>query len=369
MHFKRTPKRSAYQIAQYLEALGGSINAFTSRENTCYYARILNQHLPKAMDVLGDILNNSTFGRGDLKKEKQVILEEIKDVADTPSDYIHDLHSAQMWKSHSLGQPIMGGADNIAGLKRSSVIKYIEDHYCSPNVVIAAAGDVSHSTLVKLAKRYFRWPKADRRKEDSVPTYNGFSVKGHRGKTKQTLVCMGFPSISFGDDERYALLAANTLLSGGMSSRLFQSVREKAGYCYTIYSFPEFFRDTGLFCVYYGSDDKYAVASANLVLKELNRMKNKLLSRSELRQVKEQLKGNLMLSQESTVSRMNRIARQELILGRYIDLDETIRNIDRITAKQVRDISNRIFNRDHLTFTSLGPTRTRDLETIKFSAL
>ena len=227
MLFKRTTTRSAFQIAQALEALGGSINAFTAREHTCYYARILNRHLPQAMDVLGDILNNSVLAPHDLKKEKSVIIEEIKDIADTPSEYVHDLLGMQVWKHHSLGRPIMGNAKNIMALARSTVQRYIAEHYCGPNTVVAAAGDVSHDLLVSLTRKCFAsWSPATISIPDQAPQQGGFSIRAYRSRTKQTQVCLGFPSIAFADEHRYPLLAANTYLSGGMSSRLFRTVRE-----------------------------------------------------------------------------------------------------------------------------------------------
>lgn len=369
MHFKRTAKRNAFEIAQELEALGGTINAFTSRENTCYYVRILNRHLGRAIDVLGDILNNSKFTPRDLTKEKQVILEEIKDVADTPAEYIHDLFGEQLWKGHPLGQPIMGGPKIITSLSRAAVLKYIRQHYHANNIVVAAAGDVKHRELVELTKRHFRWSQEKVARNDSPPMHHGFSARAYDNRTKQTQVCLGFPSISFPDMDRYPLLAVNTILSSGMSSRLFQRVREKAGYCYNISSFQEFFRDIGVFCVYFGSDQKYVVKATDLILKELRRLKQTLLTKTELDQIKEQLKGSLMLSQESTYNRMNRIARQELMLDSYIDLDETIDNIDRITPQQVGNIANRVFDAKALTFSSLGPTRRKELDEINWSAL
>jgi predicted Zn-dependent peptidase len=369
MHFKRTKKRTALQIALSLEALGGSINAFTSRETTCYYARVLHQHLSQAMDILGDILNNSAFAPADIKKEKLVVAEEIKDVADNPSEYIHDLFMSQVWKSYALGQPIMGKSENVKALTRPAVLRYVKDHYRSPNVVIAAAGYVSHRQLVELSKKYFAWPATGSEKNDPTPEHNGFSVRAYRNSTKQTQVCLGFPSLSFSDKDRFPLLVANTFLSGGMSSRLFQTVREKAGYCYSIYSFQEFFRDTGLFSVYFAADRNYVARATNLVLKELHRLRKKLLGRTELSKIKEQLKGSLMLAQESTYNRMNRIARQELMLRRYVDLDKTCRLIDDVEARHVRNVADRIFDVNSLTFTTLGPTRKKEFEDIDWSAL
>jgi len=364
MHFKGTKRRSAYQIAQFLEALGGSINAFTSREETCFHARILNKHLPQAVDLLGDILNNSTFTPANIAKEKQVIAEEIKDIMDTPNEYVHDLFGSQMWDGHPLGQPIMGKRENIVALKRKAVLQYIEDHYQAPNVVVAAAGDLSHRHLVELVKRYFPWTATRYQKDNLLPKHNGFSMKTYPSRTKQTQVCLGFPSISFADEDRYPLMVANAILSGGMSSRLFQSVREKAGYCYSIYSFQEFFRDAGLFCVYFAADGKHVARATELVLKELRRLKESALTKTELKEIKEQLKGSLMLSQESTYNRMNRIARMELMLGEYVNLDETIRSIDAVTSQQVSNVCRHVFDGNCLTFTALGPIKKKELDKI-----
>lgn len=364
MHFKGTKRRTAYQIAQFLESLGGSINAFTSREETCFHARILNKHLPQAMELLGDILNNSTFASADIAKEKQVITEEIKDIMDTPNEYVHDLFGSQIWTGHPLGQPIMGSRENIIALKRKAVLQYIEDHYQAPNIVVAAAGDLSHRRLVDLTKEYFPWTTAKCPQENLLPKHNGFSMRTYPSRTKQTQVCLGFPSISFADKDRFPLMVANAILSGGMSSRLFQSVREKAGYCYSIYSFQEFFRDAGLFCVYFAADGKHVTKAVELVLRELRRLKESALTRTELKEIKEQLKGSLMLSQESTYNRMNRIARMELMLGKYVDLDETIRSIDAVTSRQVSNVCRRIFDGSCLTFTALGPLKKKELDKI-----
>lgn len=369
MHFKGTKKRNALQIAQELEARGGVINAFTSREHTCYYARILNNHLPIAMEILGDILNSSTFSAANIRKEKTVIVEEIKDIADSPGDLVHDIFADNVWPSHPLGKPILGQADVISKMPRAQIMKYLRENYHAGNLVIAAAGDISHRKLVELVKRYFKWPTNKTRKVESIPQGNGFKLKAQRNGTKQTHVCIGFPSISFADKGRYGILAANNVLSGGMASRLFQNVREKNGYCYTIYSYQEFFRDSGIFCVYFGTDKNQVVKASDLVLRELRRLKQRLLTKTELMQVKDQLKGNLMLSLESTTNRMNRIARQDLMLEEYIDLDQTSRHIDNLTAQEIRDAANRIFDVDHLTCVTLGPNKKADLEKISWEKL
>ncbi len=369
MLFKGTAKRSPFQIAQTVESLGGSINAFTSRESTCYYVRILGKHLPRALEILGDILNNSLMAAGDLRKERQVIMEEIKDVADAPGEYVHDLFVEQMFGPHPIGLPIMGKAESMKSIRRSAILDYMKRHYCSTNLMVAGTGAIMHQELVDLTRKYFKWPKAQREKNDPIPKSHRFSLKTHKNGTKQTHICLGLPNVSYSDPDRFAISALNAHLSSGMSAKLFQKVREEAGYCYTIYSYQEYFRDAGLFCVYFGSDEKYVVRATNIVLKELHRLKEKLLSRAEVSKVREQIKGSLMLSQESMYNRMNRIASQEMMLGSYIDLESNCRIIDKITASQVRDVANKIFDADKLTFCSLGPLKRKDLDNIRWSAL
>lgn len=369
MLFKGTARRSPLAIAESIESLGGSINAFTSRENTCYYVRINGRHLDRAMEILSDLLNNSLFSPTDIRKERQVILEEIKDVADAPGDYVHDLFIEQMYKLHPLSFPIMGKAESVKSLRRAAVIDYMKKYYCSPNMLVVGTGAVSHQNLVRLTKKYFTWPACRVPNNDTEPRASGFSVKAHRNGTKQTHICIGFPGVSFSDPNRFAVSALNSYLSSGMSARLFQKVREEYGYCYNIYSYLEFFRDGGLFCVYFGADDKYVIKATNIVLKELRRLKNQALGRTDVTKTKEQLKGSLILSQESMYNRMNRIAGQELNLGTFVDIKYNCRIIDQVTASQIREAANRIFDVDRLTFCSLGPIKRKELENIRWSTL
>lgn len=369
MLFKGTDKRSALEIARALESLGGSINAFTSREYTCYYVRILGNHLARAMEVLSDIINHPSMASPDLRKERQVILEEIKDTIDSPSEYVHDLFVEKMWASHPLGQPILGTADTVKSMRRPAVLDFLAAHYTSPNIVMAGTGGVSHQALVEITKKYFPWPNGNAIEDGASPHMPGRHIAAVNKRSKQSHVCLGFPSFGFSDARRYALGALNTYLSSGMSARLFQKVREEAGYCYNIYSYQELFRDSGFFCVYFGADAKYVISALRIIMKELRRLKETLLGRAEMAKIKEQMKGSLMLSQESMYNRMNRIAQQELLLESYIDLERHSRIIDTITSRHIRDIANQIFNRDRLTVCSLGPTRLMDLQHIRWSAL
>ncbi len=369
MLFKGTKKRSAFEIARALEALGGSINAFTSREHTCYYVRILGNHLPRAMEILSDILNNASFSPPDIRKERQVILEEIKDISDSPSELVHDLFVEQMWNAHPLGQPVIGTAKSVRALRRTAALNFLQSHYCSPNIVIAGTGDLSHRKLVDLARKYFKWPGCENSRAIVPPDLNGMRIAANIRRSKQAHVCIGFPTFGYPDSQRFILTALNAYLSSGMSARLFQKVREEAGFCYNIYSYLDFFRDTGYFCVYFSADKKYVRRATNIILKELRRLKEERLNRAELGKIKEQLKGMLMLSQESMYNRMSRIASQELLLESYIDLERHRRIIDSISDRQILEMANRIFDRDRLTCCSLGPTTKKELNSIRWSKL
>lgn len=369
MLFKGTRRRSALEIARALESLGGSINAFTSREYTCYYVRILGGHLPRAMEILADIINHPSLAPPDLRKERQVILEEIKDTIDNPSEYIHDLFVEKMWNGHSLGQPILGTAETVRKMRRPAVLDFLGAHYTSPHIVVAGTGGVSHHALVELTKKYFPWPGGAAEEDGTSPHTPGRHLVAVNKRSKQSHVCLGFPSFGFSDSRRFALGALNTYLSSGMSARLFQKVREEAGYCYNIYSYQELFRDSGFFCVYFGADTKNVVSALRIIVRELHRVKETLLGRADIAKIKEQMKGSLMLSQESMYNRMNRIAQQELLLESYIDLERHARIIDTITSRSIRDVANQIFDKDRLTVCSLGPTRLSDFQHIRWSAL
>jgi predicted Zn-dependent peptidase len=369
MLFKGTEKRSALEIARALESLGGSINAFTSREYTCYYVRILGSHLPRAMEILADIINHPALAPSDLRKERQVILEEIKDTIDSPSEYVHDLFVEKMWSDHPLGQPILGTSETIKSMRRPAVLDFLSGHYTSPNIVVAGTGGVSHKALVEMTKKHFPWPNGSVPEDGISPRTPGCRLVAVNRRSKQSHVCLGFPSFGYPDSRRYALGALNTYLSSGMSARLFQKVREEAGFCYNIYSYQESFRDSGFFCVYFSADTKYVIRALRIIVKELRRLKETLLGRAELAKIKEQMKGSLVLSQESMYNRMNRIAQQELFLQSYVDLERHSRIIDTITSRNIREIANQIFDHNRLTVCSLGPTRLRDLQHIRWSAL
>lgn len=355
MLFKGSRKRSARELAAALETLGGSLNGFTSREQTCYYARVLDEHLPIAVDVLADLTCNATLTTTHVNREKQVVCEEIKEALDNPSDKIHDLFSQTFWGKHPLGQPIMGTQSNIKSLTRPRVVDFVKKNYRAESIVIAASGSVDHNQLVKLVKKYFRFEagaSAPASRADE-PTERRINIESN--SQKQTHVCLGFPALPYESEERMTLLALSSYLGGGMSSVLFQKIREDRGLAYSVYSFNDFYRDTGIFGVYLGTDKKHLTKGVELILAELKTMRKKRLGSSDLNKLKSQMKGHLILSQESTNSRMNRLARQELLIGSYQPLTEMVTDIEAVSASKLQELANLLFDLSRAQVAVLGP--------------
>lgn len=355
MSFKGTRKRNARQIASALESIGGSINAFTSRETTCYVARILDEHLPVAVDVLSDITCNSTMTPTNLSKEKLVICEEIKESLGTPSDHIHDLFASTYWGDHPLGRPIMGSQENIMGMPRSRVTRFLKNHYRASSVIVAAAGSVSHRKLVEIARKQFRFADGTSDQPLKAKTPDGLRSSIQGNETDQVHFCLGFNGLSFTDPDKMSAMALNAYLGGGMSSVLFQKIREERGLAYSVYSFHEFFRDVGVFGIYAATDKNQVAPAIDIGLKELERVKRRKLSSARLDQIKNQLKGQLTLALESTMSRMNRIARYEQMGIPHLPIESTLHEIDRLDPSSLMATANRIFDRSRLVFAALGP--------------
>jgi predicted Zn-dependent peptidase len=274
MLFKGTKKRSAKEIASSLESVGGALNAFTSREQTCYLARVLDEYLNIAVDVLADILKNSLLSSSDFEREKKVILSEIKDLEDLPEDLAHDLLMNNMWQKQPLGRSIFGDAESILRMTRSKLINFIKRNYVSPKVVVACSGNLNHQDLVEIIERKFQFHQADEipRVDPLLLETDHHKVVVNR-KTAQTHICLGIPTFPYKDKRRYASLILSNILGGGMSSRLFQSIREKLGLAYNIYAFADSFEDTGVFGIYLGTHKKNTVRAIDLVLKEIRRIK------------------------------------------------------------------------------------------------
>ena len=361
MVFKGTPTRNAKEIASYIERLGGVLNAFTSREHTCYHARILDEHLPEAVSLLSDIATRATLPSREVLKERNVICEEIKDVNDTPNEAVHDLFTESLWPGHPVGRPIMGSIESVSATTRKTLASYRASHYTADRVVVVASGGLSHQKLLRLIKQHLQVP--DKPKQPvTAPAPNGVRPV-RRVDTRainQTHVCIGVPTWAFNDKRRYPLLLANNILGGGMSSRLFQTVREKRGLVYTIFAFHEFMKDTGHFGVYFACDPSQTIKAIELVLQELGRLTTGAVTATELADIKSQLKGNLVLGLESTQSRMHRLARHELYLGEHIPVERTMKSIDGVKASEIEGIARHIFAPEGVAASIVGPV-TEDI--------
>ncbi|HLX12914.1 MAG TPA: pitrilysin family protein [Bacteroidota bacterium] len=346
MVFKGTQRYSIQKIAQSLESVGGYLNAFTAKEHTCFYARLLDQHLEKSIDVISDLVQHPLFPEKELEKEKQVVIEEIKNLEDEPDDLIHEYFERSLFPRHSLGYPILGTAKNISGFSSKSLRTYMDHHYRPGNMVIAAAGRLEHDHVVNLVQKYFRLPAQKNGKSDRQrgPKTMRSQRQEFEKPITQSHVCIGTIGYSAKSKERYALLVLNTILGEGMSSRLFQNIREKYGFAYTIYSFANLLSDTGEFGVYIGTDKDNIDTSLGLIQRELDKLAEKPVGAAEMKRAKEQVKGSMMLGLESTSSRMMRLGSGELHYREHIPFDEVLRRIDAVTTGDLLEVAEELFD-------------------------
>ncbi|HZG86761.1 pitrilysin family protein [Paenibacillus sp.] len=345
MMFKGTERYSAKDIADVFDGIGGNVNAFTSKEYTCYYAKVLDEHVPIAVDVLADMFFRSTLAEEELTKEKNVIIEEISMYEDTPDDIVHDLIAKAAYGDHPLGLPILGTAANLAAMTASDLRRYIETHYGSDTIVISAAGNIGESTLELFEKHFGSGAQAPRPSAAEAVQPPAFAGGHHylRKKTEQNHICIAMPGCSQDDPLLYAMILLNNAIGGGMSSRLFQEVREKRGLAYSIYSYHTSHIDSGLFTVYAGTTPKQTAEVLDLIYDVLADVREHGITPEELRKGKEQMKGSLIIGLESTSSRMTRNGKNELMLGRLYTLDELIERIDSVTMDDVMSLAGRLF--------------------------
>jgi predicted Zn-dependent peptidase len=352
--FKGTESRSAEDIARAVDSVGGQMDAFTTKEHTCFYVTVLDEHLPLAADLLADILLHPRFDAGDIEREKTVVLQEFGMVEDTPDDVIHDLFAERVWPRHPLGRPILGDRKVVQALDRDTVLRHFRTEYSPERITIAAAGHVRHQQLVDLLGsrfRDFRQPSPHRASEPPVLTSSLDLVER---PLEQVHFVLGGRGLEQDAPERYALFLLNTVLGGSMSSRLFQVVREREGLVYSIHSGNAAFHDTGLFYVYAGTEPVHFGRVVELTLQELRSLRVDGVSDDELRRAKDHLKGSMMLSLESTGSRMTRIAKQELYFRRPFTFDEILADLERVTVRDLRALGERLLG-GPLSLVALGP--------------
>ena len=356
MVFKGTKKRSALKIAQSLEEVGGSLNAYTSKELTVYYAHALDSQLNICMNVLSDILCNSLFRESDIEKEKLVVMEEISAVRDTPDEYIFDLFQENLYPDQPIGFPILGTKETVQQFNHELLKDFWSQYYCPNNVVITAAGNLKHDKLVKLAQKNFQFNSSSRSVLFNTPESAKQIDLEFKEPVNQSHICAGLEALSYLAEERYSLIAVNAYLGGGMSSKLFQVIREKHGLAYSVYSFVDFYRDTGMLSVYLGTDKKNQTKALKILFKEIEKLIKKEISQSSVNKIKEQLKGNFLLGLESSNRRMTRLAKNEIYYGRQIGLDELVLKINSITPSTLHEISRRIFALDNFNIIKLSPS-------------
>jgi predicted Zn-dependent peptidase len=355
MLFKGTDTRSAEDIAQAIDSIGGQLDAFTAKEYASYYIKVLDEHLPLAVDLLADIVMRPAFAADEIEREKKVILEEIKMVEDTPDDLVHEIFTQHFWEGHPLGRPILGSPETVESFTSETLREYFRGAYVGQNIVISAAGNIEHAQVRDLVARAFAaLPPTGDTVPDRVPRVVP-SVISRTKDLEQSHVCLGTNGYPQNHDDRYVSYVLNTVLGGSMSSRLFQNVREKRGLAYAVFSGLSAYRDAGNITIYAGCASEAVTEVIDLCVEELRQMKREPMPESELRRAKDHLKGSLMLSLENTASRMSHLARQEIYFERHFGLDETLDGVERVTGEDVQRVANDLFVNGSLGATVLGP--------------
>ncbi|MCJ7839688.1 insulinase family protein [Lederbergia sp. NSJ-179] len=353
MFFKGTKTRTAKEIAESFDSIGGQVNAFTAKEYTCIYAKVLDNHATYALDVLADMFFHSTFDDQELKKEKNVVLEEIKMYEDTPDDIVHDILSKAAYHNHPLGFPILGTEETLSTFTSDMLNQYIYDMYTPDNIVISVAGNIDEEFIRQIEKLFGFFERGKNRYSNEKPTFYSEQVAKQKN-TEQAHLCIGFEGLPIGHEKIYDLIVMNIIFGGGMSSRLFQEVREERGLAYSVFSYHSSYKDTGTLVIYGGTAANQLDELHDTIFSTLADFKNNGISQKELQNSKEQLKGNLMLSLESTNSRMGRIGKNELLLKKHRSLDDIISDIDRVTAESVYQLAGDIFT-NHFTSALISP--------------
>ena len=354
MLFKGTGTRSAEDIAQAIDSIGGQLDAFTAKEYASYYIKVLDEHLPLAIDILSDIVRNPAFSPDDIEREKKVVLEEIKMVEDTPDDLVHELFTQGFWENHPLGRPILGTKETVESFNAELLRDYFRNVYTAKNLIVSAVGNLEHERVRELVEEKFgSLIQPGEPALDQAPRVVP-KILVRNKELEQSHLCLGVGSYPQNHDDRYSSYVLNTLLGGSMSSRLFQNVREKRGLAYAVFSGLSAYRDAGSFTVYAGCSNEAVGEVIDLIVEELRGVKQTAVPEAELQRSKDHLKGSLMLSLENTASRMSHLARQEIYFDRQFGLDETLQGIELVTTRDVQRVATDLFQNGSLAATVLG---------------
>ena len=355
MVFKGTANRSAEDIARQVDSIGGNMDAFTAKECVCFNIKVLDEHLPIAVDVLGDLALHPVFAVQDISRERGVILEEIKMDEDSPDYLVHEIFAQNFWKDHPLGKPILGTKDTVKKFEQQRVLDFYSQRFVPGNLIVCAAGNIQHSHFVDLVSRHFGQMKAQTNGyHSSRPEIVPRIVLRNKKALEQVQICVGVPSHPIAHEKRHASYILNTLLGGGMSSRLFQNIRERQGLAYAIYSDLNPYRDTGCLSVYAGTSRESADKVVRSIVSEFAKLKSEAVPEEELRRAKDQLKGSLMLSLESSTARMSNLARQAMYFDQFYGMDELIERIESVTVEDLQQLAREFFNTDSIAVTVLG---------------
>jgi len=354
MLFKGTARRSAFDIASDIDSVGGVMNAFTGKELTAFYVKVPDYHLPLAIDLLADIFNHSLFNLDEIDKEKAVVLQEISMVEDTPDEYIHDIFEKHFWEGHSLGMPVLGTRESVDAFDRAKVMQFFEERYRGDNLVIAAVGNMEHEKLVDLVAKLFGTLPALRLKFDETKPQTTARLSCIEKDLEQLHLVVGTPAPATLDPTRFAGILMNSVFGGSMSSRLFQEIREKRGLAYAVRSYIVSYRDTGMLNIYVGTSKDKTQEVIDIILAEMRRMKAERFTEKELQSAKELIKGNLLLSMESTDNRMQKLATNEIYFGRNILPEEIVAKIDAVTGEDILALSQQMFTGTNLSMVFLG---------------
>ena len=355
MLFKGTRSRTAQHIAREMDSIGGNLDAFTGKETICFNVKSLSDHVPVALDVLTDLVLHPTFAAPDIERERGVILEEIKIDEDNPDVLVHELFTQSFWKDHPLGWPILGTNKTVASLDQEKLFAYHGDRFHGGNIVFSAAGNLDHDRFAEaVAAKFAGLAGGATLHERPAPESSARIVMRNKKSLEQVQICLGVPAPPITDDNRYATLILNTVLGGGMSSRLFQTIREERGMAYSIYSDLSPYRDTGTLCVYAGTSAGKVLEVVDLIVVEFAKLKQEPLSDEELTRAKDQVKGNILLGLESSSARMANLARQEMYFRNFFTVDEVIARIDEVDASQVQAMAQQLFDSERIAITLLG---------------